>query len=154
MTPRRPAFERVLLVCAGNVCRSPLAQVLLTGRPRGGGSRAEVDSAGLAAPVGRPADPIAVELARERGLDLSGHRARQLTPGLVQGFELLLVMEQAQERAVEGLAPTARGRVHRLGRFGGFDVPDPYRRPRAAFEEALALIERGLDDFERAFWAG
>jgi protein-tyrosine phosphatase len=42
--------------------------------------------------------------------------------------------------------------VHRLGRFGGFDVEDPFRQPRGAFERALEQIERGLDDFDRAFW--
>ena len=45
-----------------------------------------------------------------------------------------------------------RGRVHRLGRFGRFDVPDPFQRDRTAFEEALRLIERGIEDFERALW--
>jgi protein-tyrosine phosphatase len=50
------------------------------------------------------------------------------------------------------MLPAARGRVHSIGRWGKFDVPDPYRQPRPAFERALALIERGVDDLERAFW--
>jgi protein-tyrosine phosphatase len=114
----------------------------------------DVRSAGLAALVGRPADPMAVALLAERGIDLSAHRARQLTAELVEGVDLVLVMEKRHVPDVEALTPAARGRVHLLGRFGGFEVPDPHRRPRAAFEEALALIERGLGDYATRFWGG
>jgi protein-tyrosine phosphatase len=145
-------FDRVLTVCVGNICRSPMAEVLLRARLHARKPDAVVESAGIAALVGKPADPIAVALMSERGHDLSGHRARQLTPELARRFELVLVMEAGHQREVEATVPALRGRVHRLGRFGDFDVPDPYRQPRAAFERALALIERGLDDFEKAFW--
>ncbi len=114
--------------------------------------RGIVSSAGIAALVGRPADPLAVELLAERGIDLSEHRARQLTPELIGSADLVLVMETAQQAEIERLSRAARGRVHRLGRFGGFDVEDPHRLPRPAFERALRLIEQGLDDFDRAVW--
>lgn len=146
-------FTRILTVCIGNICRSPMAEALLAHRLAGRGVSATVESAGIAALLGHPADPIAQELMRERGLDLSGHRARQLTPELVRAAELVLVMEAEQQKVIESMLPSARGRVHRIGRFGGFDVPDPYRRERAAFEQSLSLIERGIDDFEKAFWA-
>lgn len=143
-------FTHLLTVCIGNICRSPMAEVLLRahlaarGRPG-----AVVQSAGLAALVGRPADPIAQALLAERGLDLSQHRARQLTSSLVTASDLVLVMDEEQQRAVEQLCPPARGRVQRLGRFGRFDVPDPYGGSRAQFEQALALIERGISEFAR-----
>lgn len=113
----------------------------------------EVSSAGIAALVGRPADPTAVALLGERGLDISSHRARQLTAAMVEGVDLVVVMEQRHVVDVEALTPAARGRVHLLGRFGRFEIPDPYRRPRAAFEEALALIDRGVADFQQRFWS-
>jgi protein-tyrosine phosphatase len=146
-------IERVLVVCVGNICRSPMAEGLLRAR-LAGHPGLSVGSAGLAALVGAPADPTAQELLRARGIDLAGHRARQLTPEMVAAHDLVLVMEKEHEWEVLDLVPEARGKVHRLGKFGGFDVPDPYRRPRAAFEEALALIERGLADFEKVLLGG
>ncbi len=145
-------FSRILMVCVGNICRSPMAEGELRHRLSSRGIAAVVESAGLHALVGRPADEIAQALMGERGIDIAQHRARQLTPELIRSFELILVMEAEQQREVESIMPGARGRVHRLGRWGGFDVPDPYRRDRAAFEGALALILRGLDDLEKAFW--
>ncbi len=128
-----------------------MAEALLRARFDARG-RGTVASAGITALVGRPADPMAIELLAERGIDLSGHRARQLTPEMIGGADLVLVMEAEQQQELERLSRAARGRVHRLGRFGGFDVEDPYRLPRPAFERALRQIERGLDDFDRAFW--
>lgn len=130
-----------------------MAEAVFRERLQNQGFDAVVASAGIAALVGHAADPVACELMGARGLDLAEHRARQLTPELIHSFELILVMEAGQQRAVEAIDPSARGRVHRIGRMGGFDVPDPYRRGRAAFEQALNLIERGLGDFEKAFWS-
>jgi len=113
----------------------------------------QVSSAGIAALVGRPADPIAVALLAERGVDISEHRARQLTAAMVEASDLVVVMEERHVADVEALTPAARGRVHLLGRFGRFEIPDPYRRPREAFEEALGLIDRGVSDFAQRFWS-
>lgn len=114
--------------------------------------RITVESAGIAALVGRRAEPCAVDAVARRGVDISGHRARQLTPELLATADVVFVMEDRQRQLLERLSSSARGRVHRIGRNGGFDVPDPYRGSREEFERALMLIERGLDDMESVFW--
>jgi protein-tyrosine phosphatase len=129
-----------------------MAEVLLARRLREKGIASVVQSAGLGALVGAPADPIACALMAGRGLELGSHRARQITQEMIRGADLVLTMEAGQQRAVEELDASARGRVHRIGRIGRFDVPDPYRQGRAAFEQALALIERGLGELENVFW--
>jgi protein-tyrosine phosphatase len=145
-------FQRFLMVCVGNICRSPMAAAVLEARLGELGHEGRVESAGIAALVGSPASPLARELMRERGLDISAHRARQLTREMLGEFDLVLVMEDAHRRVVEQMHPPARGRVQRLGRFGDFDVPDPYGGPRAEYERALGLIDRGIAEYEGKLW--
>ena len=141
-------FERILVVCTGNICRSPMAAALLGHNLARHNPAVEVQSAGLAAVVGYPADPLAQELLWERGIDLSDHRAQQLTAAMVMDADLVLAMETAQVKMVESMLPGARGRVHRLGKAGAFDVPDPYGRSRDSFVQALASIDQGLTDWQ------
>jgi protein-tyrosine phosphatase len=129
-----------------------MAEAVLSHRLQKMGVDAQVSSVGLNALVGYPADPLAVEMMAARGLDLSSHRARQITPEMVRSSDLVLVMEERQQRAVEALDSSARGRVHRLGRMTKFDIPDPYRRGRAAFDLSLRLVDRGLDELLPVFW--
>ena len=129
-----------------------MAEGLLAHRLEGRKLNAVVESAGIAARVGEPAHPMSQQLLRERGLDISSHRARQLTPSLASSFDLIFVMEQAQLEAVHGLVPSVGGKVHRLGEWGDFDVLDPNGPDKAAFQRTLTQIERGLDDLERAIF--
>jgi protein-tyrosine phosphatase len=134
-------IDSVLVICVGNICRSPMAEGLL----RSALPDLRVSSAGLGALVGEPADPIAIELMEERGLDIRGHRARQLQPAMVADAGLVLVMELGQQRHLEKQYPLARGKIFRLCESMKVDVADPYRRGRAMFEDAFALISRGVD---------
>ncbi len=139
------------MVCTGNICRSPIAQVLFESH-LDNNKDVVVNSAGLAALVGQPAAPMSQELMQERGLDLSKHRAQQLTPELITQSDLILVMEAGQQKAVESMMPSARGRVYRIGKWGEFDVPDPYQGPREKYELALNLIEQGLRQWNEKIW--
>lgn len=141
-------FDRILFVCVGNICRSPIAEAVAREAFRERSKPVTVASAGLAAVRNSGAHPISVELMRERGIDLSGHVARQLTEDLLRSFELVLTMEQWQVREVERLSLSARGKVFRLGHWGGFDIPDPNGRSREMFVEVARLIDRGLADLQ------
>lgn len=136
-------IDSILVVCVGNICRSPMGESLF----RQALPECGVSSAGLGALVGEPADPIAVELMQARDLDITSHRARQLTPGMVTESGLVLVMELDQQRRIERELPVARGKIFRLCESMRTDVPDPYRRGREAFERALRLIVQGVESW-------
>ena len=130
---------RLLVLCTGNICRSPLAEAWFR---RELGERAVVESAGLGALVGNPADPMAVEIGHEHGLDLTSHVARQITPQMVKDASLVLTMEQKQRDQVLKLAPWATGKVWRIAHHMGQDVSDPYRSTRQAFGIAYHVISQ------------
>lgn len=136
-------MNRILVLCIGNICRSPLAQASLARELPG----REVWSAGLQALVGKPADATSQALAQENGLDLSQHRAQQLAPWMCQAADVVFVMESAHIALLEAQVPTVRGKAYRLGHFGNFDIADPYRQPREAFEASWAGISRGVADW-------
>jgi protein-tyrosine phosphatase len=141
------------MVCTGNICRSPMAQVLLARRLGERGVTATLESVSLHAAVGRPTDPIACELIVKCALDLSGRRARHVDAEMIRSTDLMLVMEAEQRREAEGINDSARGRIDGLGRIGRFDVPDPIGQGRAAFEQVRITIERGLGEPENVFWS-
>ncbi|MFC4339679.1 low molecular weight protein-tyrosine-phosphatase [Cupriavidus numazuensis] len=134
-------IKRVLVVCIGNICRSPMAEGLL----RQALPELNVFSAGLGALVGKPADATAIELATETGVDISPHRAQQLTSVLASQADLILVMDGEQKAEIQRRYPAASGKVFRLGEVGKFDIDDPYRQPRAAFEHSFQLIQQGVN---------
>ncbi len=139
-------FNRIIVVCTGNICRSPIGEALL--RERLQGRVEEVSSAGTGALVGYPADPMAVEVAAEHGLDLSAHRARQATLPLLSQMDLILTMDQSHNDWLNRQYPQLRGRVYKFLKWReDDDVADPYRRPREAFEAAYADIEQGVEDW-------
>ena len=121
-----------------------MAEALLRERLRGRG--VVVESAGLAALAGKPADPEAAAVLAAKGLAADGHVARRITPELIAAADLVLAMDPRQLAAIRAIAPQARGKTFLLGKWiGDADVPDPYGKPRAAFEDAFALIERAVE---------
>ena len=136
-------MKHILTLCVGNICRSPLAQALLAREL----PTHTVWSAGLGALVGQPADAHSVAVAAEHGLDLTAHRAQQVSSWMCQQAELILVMEHGHKQQLEQQFPLVRGKVYRLGQFGPFDVADPYRQPRDAFDTAWVAIAQGVADW-------
>ena len=107
----------------------------------------QVSSAGIGAIIGYPADPIARELMNERGINIDAHRARQTNLDMCQRADLILVMDREQRRVVEQRYPFTSGKVFRICEASGQDVPDPYRALRGAFEQSLALISGGAQQW-------
>jgi len=128
----------VLCVCTGNICRSPLAERMLSAAL----PDARVASAGTGALRGQPMDPTAAMIAEKAGFAAGGHRARQLTRAIVREFELILVMEGAQKTWIENCYPESRGRVFMISHWqGGNDVADPFGLPVEVFETVYACLE-------------
>lgn len=107
----------------------------------------QVSSAGLGALIGHQADASACQLMTRKGIDISGHRARQLNAEMIREASLVLVMELNQKTAIIEYVQSMRGKVYRLGEWGSFDIADPYGQEFGAFEEALVLIEQGVSQW-------
>ena len=146
--PRTPGRYSIALVCLGNICRSPTAEVVLTDH---------VDRAGLSGVVrvvscgtggwhvGGPMDPRAAATLTAAGYDATRHRAAQYDAGQASSYDLVLVMDETNLADVGG-------RTQRVGLFRDFDpvdrgsaVPDPYYGGDDGFEEVLAMVERTTD---------
>ena len=140
-------FENILVVCIGNICRSPMAEALLKDALKNKDKKYNISSAGLGAMVDHKPDKIAFELMLENSLDISGYRSTQLTQDMIQKSDLILVMESVHKELIEQKQPSAKGKVFRLGEWGSFEIADPYRKERKVFEEALLLIEKGVQDW-------
>jgi protein-tyrosine phosphatase len=137
---------RLLFVCSGNTCRSPLAAAVTRALAAAHGLPVVVDSAGLAARAGSPASPNAGIVAERHGLSLAGHWARQIAPADLAAFDLVLAMTEGQAAALRGMAPAeAWPRIRLLARFApGHDVTeiaDPWSGDLATYARTLALIE-------------
>ena len=141
-------FERILIVCVGNICRSPTAEFIF--REKLKHRDIHVSSAGLRALVGRPMDDHAMQILKERGIDAAEHRARQLDPSMLRQADLVLAMERDHLAAVSRLAPEASGKMFLLDKWqDANDVPDPYRQSRQMFEHVHSMIECGVDSWLR-----
>ena len=140
-------FKRILIVCMGNICRSPTAEYLFRQRMKSRGVK--FSSAGLGALVGSPMDATALQLLAENGIDGAMHRAHQLTPSMLREVDLVLAVEKSHVAAMIQLAPEIHGKVHMLGKWlNGSDIPDPYRQQRAAFEHVHEMITQGVSSWE------
>lgn len=146
---------RVLLVCLGNICRSPTAHAVLQKliENKGLSEKIKIDSAGTGAyHHGEPPDGRATEAANARGYDLSPLRARQVSPADFDDFDYILAMDSTNLRDLRAISPQpCRSKLslfldfsHSEAKIGGVgvrDVPDPYYSGGDGFELVLDLVE-------------
>lgn len=141
-------YQSILVVCTGNICRSPVGERLLRSRL----PDMKVDSAGIAALTGEAADPVMAETAREYGLSLEGHCAKQLTPLMCREYDLILAMEQNHIEAVTRLAMESRGKTFLFGYWlQQMEIADPYRRGRDISGVIFQQLFSAAEEWGRVF---
>ncbi len=135
-----------MIVCIGNICRSPIGEALLKAyKPE-----LNVFSSGLGALVGKPADPKSIELMRQKNINLNDHRAQQINSVLVSSSDLILTMEKRHVNAIQAQFPESRGKVYLIGKWeNDQEIPDPYKKGDEAFVLASSLIESGLQAWQK-----
>ncbi len=139
------AMIHIIMVCSGNICRSPMAAALLRHLlPPHIKASVSVSSAGTHAMHGNHATERAVEVMAQLGIDLSNHRARQLTRNHIRQADLTLVMERVHLEIIKHTLWWGKSRVHLLTKFdphsGEPDIQDPYGAPLEAYQACAQII--------------
>ena len=158
----QPKTTKILLVCTGNICRSPLAAALLQRALTDRGIEGmDVSSAGTGAWDGAPVSEGAYLVGLERGLDLSAHRARLLTRELIEAADLVLTMARHHRARVDELG--GEGRVFVLGEYAGregdeAEVSDPFGGDLEVYRDTCveleALIEAAVERIVKELASG
>lgn len=140
-------FNSILIVCVGNICRSPTGERLLKRYC----PDVKVESAGLGALVNYPADENAIKVAEQHDLSLEGHRARKITSAMCRENDLILVMEKQHINDISNIAPEVRGKTMLFGHWcAGREIPDPYRKSIEAFESVYLLLDDAAQKWAHA----
>jgi protein-tyrosine phosphatase len=143
----------ILVVCTGNICRSPTGEGVLRhlAEQRGLADRVQVASAGTHDyHVGDPPDPRTLKHASKRGYDLSAQRAVQVSPQDFREYDYILAMDRGHLRILRGMQPAESKAklglyLEASGKWKGEDVPDPYYGGVAGFEQVLDMVEEAAE---------
>ncbi|MGE5674888.1 MAG: low molecular weight protein arginine phosphatase [Mycobacterium leprae] len=152
-------IRRVLIVCSGNTCRSPMAAALLDKLWRQSNPAWELSivSAGTSAYPGAEASQHALTAMQKRQIDLSGHRSRMVDDALLSSVDLVLTMTHRHKEHILNLMPELAGRVFAMGEYAGDnrDVPDPFGGSLSVYEETADAMARLLTKVvDRIKWEG
>ncbi len=143
-------FIRILVLCTGNICRSPYAEAKLKSLLPDlviTSAGVSTDKSGL---VNKPADPLAIAVAKDFGFDISNHSAKQVTQALIDDYDLILAMERNQLDLLCKKFPTARSKGFVIGQWIGLSsIDDPYRKDEHAFRQAFSHIDMAAESWAR-----
>lgn len=140
-------IKNILVVCVGNICRSPMAEYFL----KEAHPDLHIESAGLSAMVGHAADDKAIDCMNIKNIDMRSHIAKQINVDLIKQSDLILVMSHNQQKHIEQTWPFAKGKVFRLGHWQGQNVADPYKHDQAFFNETCSNIQNYVSDWQSHF---
>jgi protein-tyrosine phosphatase len=140
----------ILIICTGNICRSPMAEGLLEHiLPDTLKGSVAVQSAGTHAYDGLEAEPFAVRALLDRGIDIRSHRSRMIDDMMLADADLILAMEEMHREYVRQLLPPGADHVHLLGEFepqqDGLEVPDPYGGTLETYQRCAQTINAYLE---------
>lgn len=133
-------FDNILVVCVGNICRSPIAEALLKQQY----PQKNIDSAGLSAIVGNPVDPNSQAVMEPYNIDMSLHIAKQVNENLVMKADVIFTMSDGQTKWIEERWPYCRGKTFKIGHWIDKEVADPYQHDISLFEIARQDIVESL----------
>jgi protein-tyrosine phosphatase len=142
------SITHVLIICQGNICRSPLAEAYLKHLLADRMQRITVDSAGLETSVGRPAHNFAKAVGQVQGLILDSHETRPLLKDHIEKADLIVVMEYAHRYRLLKLFPHAKNKAFLLRQFVSshdLEIADPYSGTMRDFEDCFDIIKRSCD---------
>ena len=141
-------MKSLLMVCQGNICRSPMAEGFFSHELKKRNIPITVSSAGLNAVVDFPPETYASTVMSHHGIDISKHRARQITATIIQQSDLILVMTLNQRNALIQNFFQAKGKTYLLGHWRGFEINDPLQLSSAVFENVFQQITLAWQDWE------
>ncbi|MBK5074969.1 protein tyrosine phosphatase [Budviciaceae bacterium CWB-B4] len=135
-------FNSILVVCVGNICRSPIGERLLQIQL----PDKTIESAGLKAVVDHPVEKTMIEIALQHEISVSDHKAKQFNAQLCRQYDLILVMEKMHMEMINHLAPEASGKTMLFGHWNNQrDIADPYRKSREMFELIYQQLSESAD---------
>lgn len=139
-------FQNILVVCLGNICRSPTAERILQKKL----PNHRISSAGLRALAGEDADFQAITTALKHGIIVAGHTARQLTAEMCDQADLILVMEPEHIDMVADIHPPARSKTILFAQWlSKKTIPDPFRQSNEMFEAVFQQLDEAAETWEQ-----